>query len=177
MSAQIKGDPFGESRVLVALQDVLFDTPGVLPTALGMSHFGEHALGWFALSGLGYVTEKNGDRKQEWLAMGVSAFLAHAASVVIKRIIRRPRPHAKDINIGVGTPSKLSFPSSHATSSTAALVSLSDITGSKAPLLGVPAMALSRMVLGVHYPTDVATGSLIGFATAKIVRHFGVKKK
>ncbi|MBC2681448.1 phosphatase PAP2 family protein [Corynebacterium anserum] len=177
MSAQIKGDPFGESRVLVSLQDVLFDIPGALTTARGMSHFGEHALGWFALSGLGYAVEKNPDRRPEWVAMGVSAFVAHAASVVIKRVIRRPRPHASDIKIGVGTPSRLSFPSSHATSSTAALVSLSDITGRKMPLLGVPAMALSRMVLGVHYPTDVVSGSLIGFATAKIVRHFGVKKK
>lgn len=174
---QIAGDPFGETRVLEEIQAALFDQPGVLQTATGMSHFGEHALGWFALSGLGWVTEKDRERKKEWIAMGVSAFLAHAASVVLKRIVRRPRPHAPSVKIGVGTPSKLSFPSSHATSSTAALVSLSDITGNKLPLLGVPAMALSRMVVGVHYPTDVATGSLIGYATAKIVRRLGVDKK
>ena len=105
--------------------------------------------------------------------MGVSAFLAHAASVVLKRIIRRPRPHDPRIKIGVGTPSKLSFPSSHATSSTAALVAFTQSANNRTgalPLVGIPAMALSRMVLGVHYPSDVALGSCIGAATAIAVR-------
>lgn len=173
----IAGDPLGETRALMRIQDVLATRPGVLPVARGMSYFGEHALGWFAIAGLGWITEKQPAKKQEWLAMGVSAFTAHAASVILKRIVRRPRPHAPGVHIGVGTPSKLSFPSSHATSSTAALVSLRDITGNSAPLLGIPAMALSRMVVGVHYPTDVTMGSLIGLATAKTVRRVMVHKQ
>ena len=32
------------------------------------------------------------------------------------------------------------------------------ITGLPLPALLVPPMALSRLVLGVHYPSDVATG-------------------
>ena len=70
----------------------------------------------------------------------------------------------------MGTPSKLSFPSSHATSSTAALVSMADLTGKKAPLAGVPAMGFSRLVLGVHYPSDVIVGTLIGLTTSKAVQ-------
>ena len=170
----VKGDPMGETRILMELQRALGTKPGVLPAARGLSHFGEHALGWFALSGLGWVTEKQQAKKREWLAMGVSAFSAHAASVILKRVVRRPRPHARGVQIGVATPSKLSFPSSHATSSTAALVSLSDITGNPAPLVGVPVMALSRMVLGLHYPSDVAVGSVIGWATAKATRRMTV---
>ena len=108
--------------------------------------------------------------------MGVSAFTAHAASVVLKRVVRRPRPHDPAIRIGVGTPSQLSFPSSHATSSTAALVSLADLSGSKLPLVGVPAMAMSRLVLGVHYPTDVIVGSVIGLVTSKMVTRIGVNR-
>ena len=89
--------------------------------------------------------------------------------MVIKRIIRRNRPFDSRITIGVGTPSRLSFPSSHATSTTAALVSLSDLTGSKLPLVGVPVMMLSRMVLGVHYPTDTLAGAVLGATTAKVI--------
>lgn len=174
---RVKGDPLGETRALLGIQRAIGTTPGVLPAARGLSHFGEHALGWFAISGAGFLTEKQSSKKPEWLAMGVSAFTAHAISVILKRVVRRPRPHARGVQIGVATPSKLSFPSSHATSSTAALVSLAYLKKTPLPLAGVPVMAASRLVLGVHYPTDVAVGSLIGLATAEVVRRGGVEKK
>ncbi|KAB1504341.1 phosphatase PAP2 family protein [Corynebacterium sp. 320] len=172
VTGQVTGDPLGESQILVAIQRAISTTPelrvGTLAVARGMSHFGEHALGWMGLAAAGYVLDKQ--RSTQWLHVGASAFTAHAASVVLKRIVRRPRPHHKNIAIGVGTPSKLSFPSSHATSSTAALVALAQLLGNPAPLIGVPAMALSRLVLGVHYPTDVAIGSALGASTALALR-------
>ena len=45
-----------------------------------------------------------------------AAFVSHALSVVVKRIVQRKRPHDPRIQVGVKTPSELSFPSSHATS-------------------------------------------------------------
>lgn len=167
-SATIPGDPWKESDLLVAIQKSISHQPGVMSTARLMSFFGEHALGWMALAAAGCALDK--PRQKQWLATGVGAFSAHAASVIVKRIIRRPRPHDPRITIGVGTPSKLSFPSSHATSSTAALVGTAQTIGSPLPLVGVPAMALSRLVLGVHYPTDVVLGSIIGATTAGITR-------
>ncbi len=173
-----------ESRVLECIQGAAFDVPGVLPTARGLSHWGEHALGWMGSAAVGAGIDKR--RREGWVRVGAAAFLAHAASVVLKRIIRRPRPHDPRIKIGVGTPSKLSFPSSHATSSTAALVAFAQSANNRTgalPLVGIPAMALSRMVLGVHYPSDVALGSCIGAATAIAVRRVvdggrvGVTKK
>lgn len=184
----VQGDPFNESRLLVALQTALADKPGVLPIARGMSHFGEHALGWFATAAAGWMlnsipkdlkgsrtAQEVQDRRRDWAAVGASAFVAHGASVVAKRIVRRPRPHHPDVRIGVSTPSSLSFPSSHATSSSAALVAMALMWKNPAPLLGIPAMALSRMVLGVHYPSDVTIGSAIGSASACAVRAVCVK--
>ncbi len=156
-----------EVDLLVLVQDALVDRPGVIPAATALSYWGEHSLGWFALSGAGAVVDKR--RRRQWLALGASAFASHAASVVIKRIVRRTRPHDERIRVGVGTPSRLSFPSSHATSTTAALVSLSDLTGSRLPLVGVPVMMVSRMVLGVHYPTDTLAGAVLGATTAKVI--------
>ncbi|MFZ2274231.1 phosphatase PAP2 family protein, partial [Corynebacterium variabile] len=91
------------------------------------------------------------------------------------RIVRRQRPHDPRIVVGVGTPSSLSFPSSHATSTAAALVALSRISGSKAPLAGIPVMMASRLVLGVHYPTDVCAGVALGVATEQTVHRFAVR--
>jgi len=132
-----------------------------------LSHFGEHSLGWISVGAVGALVDKQ--RRSKWVKLIAASLLSHAASVVIKRVVRRPRPHDDRIAVGVGTPSRLSFPSSHATSTTAALVSLAKLTRSPLPLLGVPIMMLSRMVLGVHYPTDVAAGALVGAVTAETI--------
>lgn len=169
----ITGDPFGESDLLVGIQGALNEVPGVIPAARAMSFFGEHALGWMGLAALGVAVDSK--RRVGWAKVGVAAFTSHAASVVIKRIVRRPRPHDPRIVIGVGTPSKLSFPSSHATSTTAALVGLAALGYGAAPAVGVPAIMLSRLVLGVHYPTDVALGAALGASTAVAVDKIGDK--
>lgn len=165
---RVKGDPLHESKALVAVQRTVGSWPGSVVAARGLSHFGEHALGWFGVAAVGMAVDPK--RREGWAHVGVAAFVAHAASVVIKRIIRRPRPHHPDIQIGVGTPSKLSFPSSHATSTTAALLAMAWTLRSPAPLAGVPLMAMSRLVLGVHYPTDVLAGSAVGAVSAAATR-------
>ncbi|MEX3504323.1 phosphatase PAP2 family protein [Corynebacterium sp. LK2510] len=152
-----------EADILVALQSMAYN-PAVVKTARSLSHFGEHDLGWLAVAGVGMIVDK--PRRRQWAALGAGTFTAHAASVVIKRFVRRPRPHDERVNIGVKTPSKLSFPSSHATNTGAAAVHLAQITGSKVPYVGVPIMMLSRMVLGVHYPTDTLAGALLGAGVA-----------
>lgn len=154
-----------EVDLLVFLQSQLVEIPNVQAGARALSHFGEHALGWMGIAAAGASLDKA--RRRQWVAVGASAFTSHAASVVIKRVIRRRRPHDPRIKIGVSTPSTLSFPSSHSTSTTATMVALSHLTGSSLPLAGVPVMMVSRMVLGVHYPTDTFVGAAIGALTAR----------
>jgi membrane-associated phospholipid phosphatase len=160
-------DPRGEEAALVAVQSALADRPGVLAGARVLSHFGEHSIGWVVVSVLGAVLQPR--RRKAWLAVGVGAFIAHAAAVVIKRVVRRERPHHPAVAVNVGTPSRLSFPSAHATSTTAASILLARTTGLPLPAVLVPPMALSRLILGVHYPTDVLTGVAVGAVVAKTV--------
>jgi membrane-associated phospholipid phosphatase len=157
----------GEDAALVAVQSTLAGRPGVLPGARALSHFGEHSAGWVGVSLLGALLQPK--QRRVWLTAGIGAFVAHAAAVVIKRVVKRERPHHPSIAVNVATPSRLSFPSAHATSTTAAAILLGRATGWPLPVLLIPPMALSRLVLGVHYPTDVLTGVAVGTVVAKTV--------
>src|ERR1700733_7086849 len=160
--------PSGEIAAMVAVQSALADRPGVLATARGMSHFGEHSVGWLLVEMVGALLAPA--RRREWLVAGAGTFVAHAAAVLIKRVVRRKRPHHPAVAVNVGTPSQLSFPSAHATSTTAAAILMGRavdskrLKGSPLPVLLVPPMALSRILLGVHYPSDVAFGIGLGAA-------------
>ena len=170
---QDSAPPTGEVAALVAVQSRLA-SPSVVGVARSMSHFGEHAAGWMALSALGALLSPR--RRRDWLLVGVGAVAAHAAAIAIKLAVRRRRPHHPDIAVNVGTPSALSFPSAHATSSTAAAMLLCRATRSPLPLAVVPLMALSRLVLGVHYPSDVLAGMAVGAAVAETTARVGRAK-
>jgi membrane-associated phospholipid phosphatase len=103
--------------------------------------------------------------------------VAHGASVGVKRVVRRPRPDDPRVQVHVGTPSRLSFPSAHATSTTAAAILFGALLRKPLAAALVPSMALSRMVLGVHYPTDVLAGSALGAAVAAVARRVIRKEK
>ncbi len=159
-----------EVRILSTVQSTVGSRPGVISAARGMSHFGEHALGWVAIAGVGAALDR--PRRRQWAGVAVGAVGSHAASIVIKRVVRRRRPSDPSVSVNVSTPSTLSFPSSHATSTTAAAVLLGRLTGLPLPALLVPPMLMSRLVLGVHYPTDVLAGSALGALSAAVVCKF-----
>nr|WP_166666013.1 MULTISPECIES: phosphatase PAP2 family protein [Pseudonocardia] len=156
----------GETAVLARVQRALANGPSVR-VARGMSLFGEHAAGWLAIGVTGAVLDR--PRRREWLGSAAAVAFAHGASIGVKRVVRRRRPDHPSVRVLVGTPSRLSFPSSHATSTTAAAVLYGGLLGGRsraAAAATVGLMALSRLVLGVHYPTDVATGTALGAAVA-----------
>ena len=126
------------------------------------------------MSALGAVLAPR--RRREWLLAGAGAVSAHAAAVLIKRAVRRSRPDHPAVEVNVATPSALSFPSAHATSTTAAAILMAPLTGLPLPVLVVPPMALSRLVLGVHYPSDVLTGVVVGALVAQLVRTIGSRR-
>ncbi|WP_293051405.1 phosphatase PAP2 family protein [Mycobacterium sp.] len=160
------GVPRGEVAALVAIQTVLAPWPGMLVAARGLSYFGEHSFGWLAVSALGALRAPR--QWRAWLQVGAGAVIAHLAAVLIKQLVRRARPGHPAVAVHVGTPSRLSFPSAHAASTTAAAILLARVTGTALPVLLVPPMAVSRLLLGVHYPSDVAVGMALGGVVAAV---------
>ncbi len=152
-----------EVRCLVAAQGAA-RRPWLRSTARGLSHAGEHAGAWIALGATAAMVDR--ERSRLWVRATTRVVAAHAASVVLKRVVRRWRPGDPRVQVLVGTPSRWSFPSSHATSTTTAALVFGRLLGSRAPLAVAPAMAASRAVLGVHYPSDVLAGVALGALVA-----------
>lgn len=149
-----------ETRMLIGLQRATA-RPVPLRAARALSHAGEHAGAWLAVAGVGVALAPR--RRAEWVRAGAAVFAAHGVSVVVKRVARRVRPVHDDLVSHVAVPSRWSFPSSHATSTTTAAIVFAPLLG-RWTLLAPPLMAWSRLALGVHYPTDVLSGAVMGAA-------------
>ncbi|GAB2980663.1 phosphatase PAP2 family protein [Amycolatopsis acidiphila] len=159
--------PITEADILAKVQRTL-KRPGTVKAARGLSHFGEHSAGWFAAGLVGAAVDRK--RRKDWLVAAAGVVAAHGASIAVKRVVRRPRPEHPGVEVLVGTPSRLSFPSSHATSTTAAAVLYSGLTGRNLVPALVPPMLASRLLLGVHYPTDVLAGAALGGVVGGLLR-------
>lgn len=159
----------GESREVAALVGIqaAITRPRTVKAARGLSYLGEHGLGWFVLGLCAAAVDTH--RRRDWMRAATGVIGAHAASVVVKRVVRRARPDDPEITVGVSTPSRLSFPSAHATSTTAAAVLYSGLLRRNLVPVLVPPMLISRLVLGVHYPSDVLAGAVLGGSLGKVL--------
>ena len=107
-------------------------------------------------------------------------------NMIVKNIVARPRPYRmiETLTILIPEPGEYSFPSGHTSSSFAAGVVLYLMLPKK---YGIPAMVLafligiSRLYVGVHYPTDVlggmVMGTLIAVSVAKATEKILIKRK
>jgi membrane-associated phospholipid phosphatase len=138
----------------------LAHTPQSVRWVRRYSQLGEHGAVWLGLGLAGAAIDRS--RRPRWLrATGVVA-TAYLISSSIKVAIGRRRPIVEDLPHLMATPTGLSFPSSHSTSSFAAAQAFGPLLP-RGPLLGAAAgMAFSRLYLGVHYPSDVAAGAALG---------------
>jgi membrane-associated phospholipid phosphatase len=132
------------------------------------SSLGEHAALWLAAGTLGALVDR--PRRARWRRGVLVVGATYALNTAIKALVRRPRPVVEGLPALVATPTRLSFPSAHSSTSFAAARAYGRLVPAAPLYATAAAMAASRVYLGVHYPTDVAAGALLGLAMGRAAR-------
>ncbi len=132
-----------------------------------------------------HLIKKDSANKQRAIIIGGTLIISSAVTGILKYSIQRERPFVTYPDIKHITPEdSYSFPSGH-TSTAFALATSVTIAYPKwyvaAPAyLWASSAAYSRMRLGVHYPSDVLAGALIGSGSAwlcyKLNKHLQQRK-
>jgi membrane-associated phospholipid phosphatase len=140
-------------------------TPGRERAVARFSQLGEHGALWLAIGAAGQLSDRQ--RRGRWRAGMGAVAAAYALNTAIKPLVGRRRPELSGLPPLCATPTKLSFPSAHASTSFAGALAYSWVGQPAAPLYALAvALSLSRVYLGVHYPSDVLAGALLGTAVA-----------
>jgi undecaprenyl-diphosphatase len=146
----------------------LAHTPQHVAWVRRYSHLGEHGALWLAGGTAAALVDRR--RRRRWLRATAAVGAAYATSTSIKLAIGRKRPAIEDLPHLMATPTGLSFPSSHSTSSFAAARAFGALVPGAPLQVAALAMGFSRLYLGVHYPSDVAAGALLGTAIGSLGR-------
>jgi membrane-associated phospholipid phosphatase len=138
-----------------------------------LSRLADHGVLWMAVAAGLWVTGLPRARRAAGQGLGSVALASATANVVGKGLNSRRRPQA-DIPLVRRlrhAPTSASFPSGHSASAAA----FATAVALEAPVLGPPiivlagAVGLSRVVTGVHYPSDVLAGFAIGAGAGTVV--------
>jgi membrane-associated phospholipid phosphatase len=135
--------------------------------ALGAA--GEYGAVWAAVVTGGAAID--GRRRRSWAIAGALGPAAVGINFIVKVAVGRERPLIEEHPPLAPAPTKLSFPSAHATSSVAAATALGRVEPKARLPLGTLAalICVGRPYLGMHYPSDVIGGVVVGFALGALV--------
>ena len=156
-----------DSRVLYAMR-TRFHGRVAETIAKWLGRIGEYGAIWFAIGlVLAFADPDNGE---DWLLAGILGPVAIVLNFAVKLVVRRPRPVLEGLPPLGGAPSSLSFPSAHATSAFACATAMTRIAPEAAVLFVLAAaIAACRPYLGMHYPSDVLGGVILGTALGLVV--------
>ena len=129
------------------------------------SKLGERGMVWVAIGAVGYALDQ--PRRPQWRRAMGTVLGTYALNTAIKLVVRRRRPQLPDLPPLTSTPTQLSFPSAHVATSFAGALAYTQLGLPYFPLYELAiGLGLSRLYLGVHYPSDVIAGALLGTAVA-----------
>lgn len=136
-----------------------------------LSDLGE-GLGWVA-AGLALAWLGGAKGRRAGIATAIASLgTTYVVQRLVKPVFRRKRPWVDTdvLVVGIRT-TDASFPSGHSASSFAAATAVASFYPAVAPLVFALAtgVALSRVHLGHHFPSDITAGAAIGVASGTAV--------
>jgi undecaprenyl-diphosphatase len=129
---------------------------------------GEHAALWYAVGLTAMAVDRTRARRYRRAMLGVLA--TQLLNTAVKSVFRRRRPALEELPALVKVPTSLSFPSAHSSTSFAAARAYSALLPAGPLYAAAALMALSRVYVGVHYPSDIVVGAGLGLAVGSVAR-------
>jgi undecaprenyl-diphosphatase len=137
---------------------------------VSVSKLGDGGAWYVLIVALPFIYGQSGvDTSFDMVKVGIANLVLYK---VIKQVTGRPRPYATNLNITleVAPLDQYSFPSGHTMHAVAfSFVAISHHPGMIWVLIPFSSsIAMSRIILGVHYPSDVIAGAMIGAYVASL---------